>query len=167
MENTNSTETKRPTFLTVLCILTFIGVAISLYSSLTGYFEAKEKAAAGVSISQEIDQALENADNVDQAEMGPTKDMIKGVTDKLDYGKMATGNLLGGGLNIIILAGALLMWRLKKSGFYIYTAAQLAQVGVSFWSLGGGALGGAVGIVVALLALLFIILYGLNLKHMH
>ena len=57
------------------------------------------------------------------------------------------------------------MWKLKKTGFYIYTVGQLAYVIVPFVMIGGG-LAGLMGIVGAIFPVIFIILYALNLKHM-
>lgn len=77
--------------------------------------------------------------------------------------------IAGGGIAIfasgLILAlasffGALKMWKLKKMGFYIYTIAQVLMLivpvifGVPFSVMG------------AVFTALFIVLYGLNLKHM-
>jgi len=59
------------------------------------------------------------------------------------------------------LFGALQMWKLKKMGFFIYTGANLvmAILPIVWLGLAFGAMGFGVPVV-------FIVLYGLNLKHM-
>lgn len=84
-----TTETKRPVFLTVLCILTFIGSGWGIISSLV------------------------------------MKD--PGLADYAGYYYWAM--LL---LNVGTLFGALQMWKMKKTGLYIWTAAELIGV-VLMW----------------------------------
>ena len=59
------------------------------------------------------------------------------------------------------------MWNLKKSGFWMYRLASVASLLVPVFFLGGGmmtllsvGIGGFITIV-------FVILYAVNLKHMH
>ncbi|GAB4140719.1 MAG: hypothetical protein Fur0041_15930 [Bacteroidia bacterium] len=166
-QNTNPAAgaAKRPTFLTVLCILTFVGVAFSLYSSFSNYSEAKKMATEmGPSVSEMIDQSA-GADSLGEAGKELAKSMANAILGHLDWNKIATGYLIIGLLNIVVLAGAAMMWMLKKMGFYIYAVGELAQVVVLFATI-GGAIGGVMGIVSGIFAVLFIILYALNLKHM-
>jgi len=73
--------------------------------------------------------------------------------------------------NIIIallsLLGVWWMWNLKKNGFWLYTLATVAGLITPFIFLGGGLmvmLGvGFLGVI----SLIFVVLYGINLKHMH
>lgn len=120
----------RPTFLTVLCILTFIGSGLGVLTNLT--------LAVGV-------DALAN--------------MMGGFGGALGGGTayFAVGTVLAAAS----LFGALQMWKLKKMGFYLYVAANIiAAVLPMVWL---GAAFGAMGLVVPIV---FIVLYGLNLKHM-
>jgi hypothetical protein len=52
------------------------------------------------------------------------------------------------------LYGAIMMWNLKKIGFYVYLAAQILIV-VFGWS-----------ILALVFAVLFVVLYGLNFKYL-
>lgn len=79
-----------------------------------------------------------------------------------------------GWINLICLVacafGAFWMWQLKKNGFYIYTAGEFVPVIASFALLGsmpGGGLFASLGIIAAIIPLAFVIMYGLNLKHMN
>ncbi len=83
----------------------------------------------------------------------------------MDYGKMATSALIQALLNIPILIGVLMMWKQKKTGFYVYAVFELVQP-IMPLILGLGLVGGIMATVGIIFAILFIILYGVNLKHM-
>ncbi|HRH38857.1 MAG TPA: hypothetical protein PK760_10955 [Flavobacteriales bacterium] len=171
-ETTTTGAPKRPTFLTVLCILSFIGCGLGIFSGFTGYFANKALAGVGAtaseqmdaSIDQAMDEAMANSEMTEaQKELaGSLGDALGGLTD---FGAMATSALVQGLMAILCLVGVLMMWKLKKTGFYIYTVAQVVTVAAPFIWVGGLA-GGFMGILGAIFPILFIILYGVNLKHM-
>lgn len=158
-ETTNNTGAvaaapAKPTFLKVLCILTFIGAPLGLIQGIMSYFTYSKlgqlgDAMAGVAGGDEAAAAM----NTMSSMLG------------LDYGKISMGYLIIGLLNLLILVGALMMWMLKKVGFYLYAVGQVAIVGVMFGYI-GGVVGGMMGIVTAIFAIAFIIMYALNLKHL-
>ena len=99
---------KRPTFLTVLCILTFISAGLGcLFSLITPL------------MADTIIGFLEKSPNYDEVQMGET---IKVLQAGWNY--YAPSFLLA----LISLVGALLMWNLKKIGFHLYTSANLAMM---------------------------------------
>lgn len=124
-------EKKRPVFLTVLCILTFVGSGLGLLTSLL---------------------------------------MVVGVGALMDMLGSFGGGVLGGGVAYFGVAalmaaaslyGAIMMWKLKKTGFYIYTGANVIAAILPIVWLGGG-----FAIMSMIWPVLFIVLYGLNLKHL-
>lgn len=159
MEETNNTTivaAKRPTFLTVLCILSFVGIAFSLIGGIMNYFTYSAMASSGNpfggmggKMGEQMEQAMSGA----MEAFG------------MDPGKMAMSALVVALLNIPILIGVLMMWKQKKMGFYIYTAFELIQAAVPFIIVGGLA-GGLSGVTSAIIGIVFIVLYGINLKHM-
>ncbi len=162
MEETNTgaaLPAKRPTFLTVLCILSFVGIAYSLIEGIWHYFELSQIASAGGDLFSD-DMNTPNGEQIIQA--------IEAMG--IDYGKLVLNTLVVTLLNIPILIGVLMMWKQKKMGFYVYTAVELIQCVMPFiLILGGGVAGGILGVlcaVYAIVAIVFIILYGMNLKHM-
>jgi hypothetical protein len=156
---TNETTSQRPGFLSTLCILSFIGSGLWALLSLIGIF------ASGWIISMFMGQATSAAmDQVDTS--GMTSEQIaamEATTQAVSGGASMIGtyaviifvvSLLLAGLSIF---GVAKMWKLKKSGFWFYSVingliAILALIGGSFFS-------GIVGVA-------FIVMYGLNLKHM-
>ena len=117
---------KRPTFLTVLCILTFVGSGLGLLYGLLAIV------AAGA-----IKGLLES---------------IPGMSQMNGEGMMLI--VISAALSAASLFGAIMMWKMKKLGFYIYVAAQIAAVAISFTVMG------------LIFSLLFLVLYFLNFKHM-
>jgi len=159
MEETNigtALPAKRPTFLTVLCILSFIGIGFSLIGGIMGYFSYSALASAGDMFGG---MKTESGEQMGQV-MNSMADTLG-----LDYGKMALNSLVVALLNIPILIGVLMMWKQKKTGFYVYTAVELIQCIMPFILVGGVA-GGLAGVLYAIVAVVFIVLYGLNLKSM-
>lgn len=155
MEQTNTgaaMPAKRPTFLTVLCILSFVGIAISLIGGIMSYFTYSAMASAGGMMS--------GLGGAESAQVGAAMDMLG-----MDPAKMAMNSLVVALMNIPLLVGVLMMWKQKKTGFYIYAASELIQAIVPFILVGGLA-GGISGIIYVIVAIVFIVLYGLNLKHM-
>lgn len=97
------------------------------------------------------------------------REMASAIGDALggsmDFGAMATSSSIQGLAAIVCLIGVFMMWKLKKTGFYIYTLAQVVTVAAPFIFVGGLA-GGLMATLGAIFPVIFIILYALNLKHM-
>ncbi len=160
MEETNSTTVtvaKRPTFITVLCILSFVGIGFSLIGGIINYFQYSTLASTGDMLG-----GLGGAEGSEQ--FGQAMNALADVYG-MDYGKMATSALIQALLNIPILIGVLMMWKQKKVGFYVYTAFEIIQPIIPI-VLGLGLLGGIMAGVSLFFAVVFIVLYALNLKHM-
>ncbi|MCE3278341.1 MAG: hypothetical protein K0S44_532 [Bacteroidetes bacterium] len=88
---------KRPTFLTVLCILSFIGVGFSLIGGIMNYFTYSALASSGEMLNSY------GADGEQMtAAMNAMSDMLG-----MDYGKMATSALIQAIMTIPILIGVL------------------------------------------------------------
>jgi hypothetical protein len=121
----NPETNQRPVFLTVLCILTFIGSGLALLFALLGLI------AAGA-----IDSMMSSFPMPTGASAGPLKSIILLIL----YGAS--------------LYGAILMWQLKRIGFYLYTVAQVIILILGF------------GVLSLIFTAAFIIMYGVNLKYM-
>ncbi len=153
---TAGTPAKRPTFITVLCILSFVGIAISLIGGIMNYFTYSALASTGDmfgGLKTDAGEDLNNAMNAMAGALG------------MDYGKMATAALVQALLNLPILLGVLMMWKQKKTGFWVYALCEILQPIVPI-AMGLGLVGGIMATVGLIFAIVFVILYGVNLKHM-
>ncbi len=157
MEQTTVLEpAKRPTFITVLCVLSFVGIAISLIGGIMNYFTYSALAATGDmfgGLKTDAGQDLNNAMNAMASAIG------------MDYPKMAMSALVQALFNIPILIGVLMMWKQRKVGFWVYTVFEVIQAILPL-VMGLGLIGGVTSILMLIFAILFIVLYGVNLKHM-
>jgi hypothetical protein len=148
----------RPTFLTVLCILTYVGAGIGILSGIWGLFTLQSTIAT-LEASQGL---LEGLGGELGGELSSQVEALK------NYGMIA--QLLGVVGNILCLLGAFWMWSLKKTGFYTYVVGQVLPLVATFGLLGGMGLGGMFGgfaILGAIFPIAFIVMYALNLKHMN
>lgn len=157
---------QRPTFLTVLCILTFIGSGLGLVNSIFSYFRAdaiskminQEKAE----INKDLNEAKSRDDNAtvffemmgNMAEISSPEIIRKG----------AIANFIP---SLLCLVGAILMWKLRKSGFYIYTLGTILGVILILYILPDNFITRAQAGVPAFVGLLFVIFYAMNLKSMN
>lgn len=165
--NLEEQSIEKPQFLKVLCILTWTCCGFLFLSSLWGLFyqPSPEKQQEQIEQIREINP--EAADKMEEALLNQNE------TDKL------ISNII----NIIAIAlsffGALQMWQLKKTGFYVYIVGELLPY-LSF-AFGGanslaaaGAMGGSMGKSIVSIAIIFmiifdlafIIMYAVNLKYM-
>jgi hypothetical protein len=140
LDNTNVEAGKRPAFLTVICILSFIGIGLAIIGYI-GAFAVMGVVEAG---SASMTQALEEAGGT--VTTGPSTGIIWAY-------------IIGGFVTAILqLVGVLQMWKLKKSGFMLYTAASVIAIVLGFLYSGF-----TFGII---FPIAFIVMYGLNLKAM-
>lgn len=155
MNDMNTGAPKRPTFLTVLCILSFIAAGITIVVSGLGM-----GAAAAVSSGMVSDMAAQSGDPDAVAQIEEAQNALA------EAGEAAGGSVTGIlgmaiALSVIGLIGVIMMWKLKKTGFYVYTGAQV--LGIISPMFMGGSIDFGFG---AIISILFVVLYGLNLKHM-
>ncbi len=162
-----ATANKRPTFLTVLCILTFIVSGIMTLVELFGIGTAIFMDQTG------IDEAIiEMEDSMNDV---PMEDMPSWFESIFDSSMELAGVEAANALSLAIigflaaalsLLGAIIMFNQKKKGYYLYIASKIIGI------LGPLIIYGFSGVALFIMgfplfwAALFIVLYGLNLKHM-
>ena len=167
--NEEINQHKRPTFLTVLCILTFVGSGFGIITGLisfTGINDIEDSFRSAQMRSDPLGQAI--LDDLDLAAMQKTQ---------------TWANILSLLASVLCLAGALVMWRLKKFGFVLYVAGHAATIFGTYIAIGMmkkmgeimpadapkgimETIGAAMMVVTVILSIGFIIMYGVNLKAM-
>lgn len=166
-EDDSVIEKKRPTFLFVLFVLTCIGTGFGLITgliNLTGFNDLESQlrnASAGSS-------PFSNLNTLDIKEMQSTQDFA---------------NLMSIVANVLCLAGAIIMFKMRKIGFLPYVLGQIVAVYGTVVGLGildemakimpvqAAADVMQMTAVISLVILVifavgFIIMYGVNLKHL-
>jgi len=163
METTLPTNSNpvRSTFLTVICVLTFIGSGLGIVGSVRSYVGAD-------TISSIASGAMENAE--DKMDQKDTPNFVRQIFSSLTAGLSADNIRKSSILKLVscllTLLGAIMMWNLKKIGFYLYIAGTIVLVISPIVILGNGLPGimGAGG--TGLIGVIFIVMYGVNLKEM-
>ncbi len=154
---------ERPTFLTVLCIITFVVsgffLLYSIFSAIT-YDENVVRQSMEIQIS-EIEESPELSENP------MAKKIADGliVTSEEEIANHTLLTLIGFISLILSLLGAYFMYNLKKIGFHLYTLSKIIAlvplliytvslvVGIGYFAIG-------------FFSLAFIIMYSRNLKYM-
>jgi hypothetical protein len=155
---------KRPTFLTVLCILTFIGSGWGVLSQLFSLLFTNL-----VDVSAQTEQLNTMMDNM---ESGAGTSFLSGILSSSQEVMQATMMhaksiaVISLVLSLLSLCGAILMFSLRRIGFYIYTVAQLLLLFVVPYFAGFSMIVVMGMLFSALFTVVFIILYALNLKAM-
>jgi hypothetical protein len=160
-ETNNSTGqfTQRPLFLTVLCVLTFLGSIAGIAVNIKGYLNAPaevEKISSGAAKSQ-LKNLFSGGDNA-ATELVKIGNLNVGNYEKFSIGCIAA--------YLLCFIGSVLMFKLKRTGFYSFTLGTFFMVITHFLLFGDqfGAMGFSV--FPALGGLVLIILFGMNLKYM-
>jgi hypothetical protein len=157
---------KRPQFLTVLCVLSFIMCGLGLLGGIYNLVSrTPEKMAEGVEKMREF--SPEMADQMEQQMIAMQDSSWMKVEPYL--------NLI---FVLVSLLGVIMMWNLNKKGFYIYIVGELwayialligGKAAMDMMGSMGGMVQGAAMMMMVLMFILdaaFIVMYAMNLKHM-
>lgn len=159
---------KKPQFLTIICVLSFITCGFLFLATIYGMImNTPENQMENIERMREISPAA--ADKMEQALIDQQNSVMGQIQPYI--------NLL---FVLLSFLGVLQMFNLKKMGFYIYTFAELfpfvfmlfsskEMVGILKISMGeeSGEAAAYLGMAILLFFdLAFIVMYGLNLKHM-
>lgn len=155
-DDKKSYEGKRPQFLTVLCILTYVGSGLAIFAGIIGILMMGAMETLTSNLSDMSD--LSNTTGPDLENM---------------YRWTKISQILALIGAVLCLVGALVMWNLKKNGFYIYVFGQIIPLIGSFMTMNSvfssspfAGFGVFAMIIGSMFPLAFIIMYGINLKHM-
>jgi hypothetical protein len=167
---------RRTTFITVLCILTFVGSGFSLLTNIYGYFTAKQSAE-----QMQLVQKMAQNDSAFAPQKGKssTQDSLKEKQSKEFTKKIFSSistsftednlkkNALGAILAAILcIGGAILMFQINKKGYLLYVAGTLVGIAIPLMLYGSNFMGILGSVVSGFFGLVFCILYGVNLKDM-
>ncbi len=149
---------KLPTGLNVLTILTFIGCAV--FGLLTLLMPMINKWLLGF-----MDKAVNSGQELSTKELA---DIEKGrAAIELAQQNMIPLIIIGMIGIILCFIGALWMRKLKKDGYWMYVAGELAPVIAGFFLLGTKQYDGAFSIIISIgIPLIFVFLYTMQRKHL-
>jgi hypothetical protein len=162
----------RPTLLKVLCILTFIGSSWLILTQIWSYSTASKTAQMISSVRNvsQNDSAINRDSSVQQQHARHKEVFFLGKKMMISVSKMMTvenirktaiGTIMSA---ILTLIGAILMWWLKRSGFYLYITGTIIGLSVPFYLYGANTMSVGISFFSGFFGLIFIALYALNIK---
>jgi hypothetical protein len=163
--STQPAKPPRPTFLTVLCILTFIGSAWGIISGISNYMNAD---VASSIVGEAMDEAKDKiSEETTTSESKIAEKVFSGVSDLMDPAKMRKNALFQVAANVLTLLGGLLMFQLKKTGFWVYLVGTVCAILAPVIVYGASnLLSLGMTMVYGFFGVLFVVLYAINLKHL-
>lgn len=163
MENqTNSSE--RPTFLTIVCILSFVGLGMAIINNLFTLAFTSTGNWFYSFLQGELENALNEVSMTSPESAVFLEKLFEGILNAISHLPLLSA--VGLICSIIALIGVILMWSLKKMGFYFYTGAKVAMIILPVSILGFSLISMIAVTSTFIGAAIFITLYGLNFKHM-
>lgn len=148
--------------LNVLTILTFIGCALQLLGTLWTFFTAKKSYDGIDKLTEQMNTG--NMPSWAKRMMGDPETMIEMI--KKTYENRIPIVLLSLVAVALCFYGALQMRKLKKQGFLLYTIGELLPFLTQFLFIGAFSFSGFSMYFGIAIALLFILLYSLQRKHL-
>ena len=156
----------RPTLLTIICILSFLFGIWGVWGGVQSAFTDKPQRDLETT-KAELEKTLASPEV-----QGPGAEMVAKMGEQaIAMGEKSVENAKPIGyssivLSILSLLGVWWMWNLQKKGFWLYTLATVVSLITPFIFLGGGMMT-LLGVgFLAVISIIFIILYAVNLKHM-
>jgi 1,4-dihydroxy-2-naphthoate octaprenyltransferase len=157
------TKPARPVFLTVLCILTFIGSGWAIVSGISSYLTADTTADI-------VQAAMEDAkDKIDDAGGGSSKmaeKMISGASEMVRPENLKKSAMFSIIAAVCTLGGAIFMFMLKKAGYWLYILGTAISIAGPLYIFGGNLISMLSTVLIGIVGIVFVILYGLNLKYL-
>ena len=161
--NTKTLSKERPTFLTVLCIISFVGLGMKILNSFSGMIFGLFTSRFEPFIRDNINQNINYNDIPEQIRFF--------VADSFNIAYKAMERATPMSLVTLVLAvvaifGVIMMWKLRKTGFYLYAGSKIFILMVPFLFLGLNFFTLIAVSAASFFAILFIILYAVNMVHM-
>ena len=161
---TNPSIEKRPVFLTILCIISFIGLGMAIMKTLFMFAFSQLNTSIYSLLQSNFDQALEGVKSSDPNALPLVQQIFDSVLKILNALPALAGLVLI--LSIVALTGVILMWNQKKVGYFLYCGAKVILIFVPVILTGPNLISMIAGASMFMGAAIFITLYGLNLKAM-
>ncbi|MDR6803702.1 Na+-transporting methylmalonyl-CoA/oxaloacetate decarboxylase gamma subunit [Dyadobacter sp. BE32] len=159
-----SAPVNRPTFLTILCFLTFMSAVSGLWTQSERLWNPGITADRTRETFEAVRENLERQDNT--AEAKTMDKMFEAVIEQTTAENIKTGAIIMLIFESLSLYAAYLMWNLQRRGYYLYLGGMAVAFAAPLLMIGGW-----MGVITAMAGIFFsifmAILYAFNLKHMY
>jgi hypothetical protein len=161
----NQQESKRPTFLLVICIISFLLNGFSFVNNLAVYNDPYKESAVLLTEMQQQQTSIQNA-KADDATKQQLTQMLNNFTNTITTPMVKKLSLFSVIAALLCLLGTSMMWRMKKLGFHFFIIGTLVGILVPFILFGGNGLSLLVAILMSLLWIILLGLFASNIKYM-
>lgn len=163
MENQTQTQA-RPVFLTVICIISFVGLGMSIISNLVNLAFGSFSSALYPLIQSSFEDALNEIDAAEPTASLFVEQIFNSVLKIFEVMPVLAG--VGLVLAVVALVGVIMMWNLKRTGFWLYSGSKVVMIIYPMILMGANFITTMILLSGFFVAALFITMYGLNLKAM-
>ena len=171
IENSFETEVmgpKRPQFLTVICVLSFIMCGLSFLGGVWSLIQnTPDKMAESIEQMRAVSPQM--AEQMENQMMEMQESTYAQISPYLNFVFI-----------LLSFLGAFMMWKLKKKGFFVYLAGELlpyvglifsGKQAIAMMGAAGGGVAQTAGVIIFVFMFIFdaafFVMYGMNLKHMN
>lgn len=159
-----SAPVNRPTFLTILCFLTFMSAVSGLWTQSERFWNPGITADKTRETFEAVRENLDRQGNT--AEVKTMDKMFEAIIEQTTPENIKTGAIIMLIFESLSLYAAYLMWNLQRRGFYLYLGGMAVAFLAPLLMIGGW-----MGVITAMAGVFFsifmAILYAVNLKHMY
>jgi hypothetical protein len=163
MENQAGNST-RPTFLTVLCIISFVGLGFSILNNISSLLLSSTGSWLYSMMQNNLEMALQETSKSDPGSALLLEHIFDAILRLFEVLPLFSSLILA--CTVVALLGVFFMWNLNKVGFYLYTGAKVVMIFIPILLLGYNFLSVMLALWAFFGAAVFVTLYGLNLKVM-
>jgi len=156
----------RPVFLKVLCILTFIGSGYGIINNTFVYFKANDISKMMTNAKAKMNDDINKKSQRNPESAGLLSKIFNSMSSMStpdNLRKTAIGNIV---TSVLCLLGAVLMWHLNRTGFYIYTLGTIISIAIPIYLFGNNFITNISAGLAGFIGILFVIFYAMNLKSM-
>lgn len=159
---------KRPNFLVFLLVLTSISLVLMLYSTVQGLIEGPKSPEFMEELLAEQSEQIAEAKSV----LGEDGMLMEAIESSMELAKYQNNEVfysyhIWTFLQVLLgIAAVVFMFKLRKIGFHLYVAYSVLPIIISYLLFPLAYLSNFMIFGSILIAGLFCLLYGLNLKHM-
>lgn len=163
-EDEFSEKNQIPSFLKVLCILSLVNIVFGFFPAILGVFSDQVNAQA--EFDQQINQMNEIFSSIEEMPQNFASEMTEFLSAKKSNLLLENSFLIM--IFLLEAYGVWLMFKLKRKGFGLYITSQVILLALNFFIYPGSNIFTTATIATLIFtSILFIVLYGLNLKHMN
>jgi Na+-transporting NADH:ubiquinone oxidoreductase subunit NqrB len=161
----NQQESKRPTFIAVICILSFVLNGFSFVNNMSVFNEPSKEVTILLAEMQQQQVSITKA-SADEATKQQLTQMLTAFTATITTAMVKKMSLFSVIAAIVCLIGTSLMWRMKKLGFHFFIVGTLISILAPFILFGGNGLSLLIAAIMSIIWLILLGLFAVNLKFM-